>query len=149
IIINETSTLHYHAKARFAGKYHKWAKDNAFLSKLPGDIAAEKMKAARAQEILNVHMTEHKLLEHVVPYSDQLFRKAAIKWLIAMDQPIQALKHLRFKEMVDIASCATQGVKIPGHKATCTEIMHLFKSHLTKLRKKLNVHCHSLHYCLL
>ncbi|KAG1822934.1 uncharacterized protein BJ212DRAFT_1263646 [Suillus subaureus] len=94
-------------------------------------------------------MTERKLLECVVPYSDQLFRKAAIKWLIATDQPIQALEHLRFKEMVDVASRATQGVKIPGHKATHAEIMCMFKSHLTKLRKKLNVHCHSLHYCLL
>ncbi|KAG2348667.1 hypothetical protein BDR05DRAFT_873671, partial [Suillus weaverae] len=82
----------------------------------------------------------------VVPYSNQLFRKAAIKWLIATDQPIQALEHLGFKEMVDVASHATQGIKIPDCKATCTEIMHMFKSHLTKLRKKLNVCHHSSHY---
>ncbi|KAG1801824.1 hypothetical protein EV424DRAFT_1331604, partial [Suillus variegatus] len=148
-IVNETSTLRRHAEARFAGKYRKWAKDNAFLSKLPGDIAAEKMKAARAQETLNAHMTERKLSERVVPYSDQLFRKAAIEWLIATDQPIQALEHPRFKEMVDVASRATQGVKIPGRKATRAEIMRMFKSHLTKLRKKLNVRCRPPHYCLL
>ncbi|KAG2751673.1 hypothetical protein P692DRAFT_20709488, partial [Suillus brevipes Sb2] len=41
-IVNETSTLRRHAEAKFAGKYRTWAKANAFTSKLPGDIAAEK-----------------------------------------------------------------------------------------------------------
>ncbi|KAG2336760.1 hypothetical protein BDR05DRAFT_896335, partial [Suillus weaverae] len=60
-------------------------------------------------------------------------------WLIATDQPIQALEHPRFKEMVDVASCTTQGIKIPGQKATQAEIMRMFKNHLTRLKKKLNV----------
>jgi hypothetical protein len=41
--------------------------------------------------------------------------------------------------MVDIAARATNGVKIPGRKATRTEIMRMFKDHWTKLKKKLNV----------
>jgi hypothetical protein len=49
------------------------------------------------------------------------------------DQPIQALKHPRFKEMIDTTSCTTTGVKIPGCKATQAEIKHVFKDHLTKL----------------
>ncbi|KAG1823968.1 uncharacterized protein BJ212DRAFT_1215943, partial [Suillus subaureus] len=55
---------------------------------------------------------------------------AAIEWLVAMDQPIQALKHLKFQEMINVASWATNGVKIPGRKAICTKIMQIFKNHL-------------------
>ncbi|KAG2032383.1 hypothetical protein BDR03DRAFT_874095 [Suillus americanus] len=139
IIVNEPTTLRRHAEARFAGKYRKWAKANSFTLKLPGDVAAEKKKVAQAQQTIDAHVTERKISERVIPYSDQLFRKAAIEWLIATDQPIQALKHPRFKEMVDVASCATQGIKIPGQKATRAEIMRMFKNHLTQLKKKLNV----------
>ncbi|KIK32026.1 hypothetical protein CY34DRAFT_102366, partial [Suillus luteus UH-Slu-Lm8-n1] len=70
------------------------------------------------QQTIDVHVTEREISEWVIPYSDQLFQKAAIEWLIATDQPIQALEHPRFKEMVDVASRATQGVKILGRKAT-------------------------------
>jgi len=54
-------------------------------------------------------------------------------------QPIQALEHPKFKDMIDVVSRATQGVKIPGRKATRAEIMWIFKNHLTQLKKKLNV----------
>ena len=56
-------------------------------------------------------------------------------------KPIQALEHPKFKEMIDVASRATKGVKIPGRKATRAEIIHTFKDHLTKLKAKLNVGC--------
>ncbi|KAG2353316.1 hypothetical protein BDR07DRAFT_1309955, partial [Suillus spraguei] len=121
------------------GKYQQWAKANAFISKLPGNIKAEKEKTAQAQQTINAHLTECKLSEHMIPYTDKLFKKAAIEWLIATDQPIQALEHPKFKEMIDVASRAMQGVKIPGCKATRTEIMQIFKTHLTCLKVKLNV----------
>jgi hypothetical protein len=57
-------------------------------------------------------------------------------------QPIQALEHPKFKEMIDVASRATNGVKIPGRKATRGEIKHMFKDHLTKLKARLNVSTH-------
>ena len=41
--------------------------------------------------------------------------------------------------MIDVASRATKGVKIPGRKATRAEIIRTFKDHLTKLKAKLNV----------
>ncbi|KAG2029304.1 hypothetical protein BDR03DRAFT_1018576 [Suillus americanus] len=58
--------------------------------------------------------------------------------MIIIHKPIQALKHPRFKEMVDVASRATQGIKIPGRKATQAEIMRMFMNHLTQLKKTLN-----------
>jgi hypothetical protein len=55
------------------------------MSKLPGDVVAEK-KAAQAQQTIDAHMTKCKLSECVIPYSHQLFRRAAIEWLIKTDQ---------------------------------------------------------------
>jgi hypothetical protein len=44
--VNETSTLHHHAEAKFTGKYQTWPKANTFTSKLLGDLTAKKKKAA-------------------------------------------------------------------------------------------------------
>jgi hypothetical protein len=124
---------------------------------LPGDVKARKAKAESVQHTIDSHLTERKLAERVLPYSDKIFTKAAIEWLIATDQvcllcsyswaivensnmkPVQALEHPKIKEMIDITARATNGVKIPGRKATCTEIMRMFKNHLTKLKEILNV----------
>jgi hypothetical protein len=56
-----------------------------------------------------------------------------------LSQPIRALEHPKFKELIDVASRATNGVRIPGRKATRGEIKHLFKGHLTRLKAQLNV----------
>jgi hypothetical protein len=42
-------------------------------------------------------------------------------------------------EMIDIVSWATNGVKIPGRKATRADIKRMFKAHLTDLKSRLNV----------
>ncbi|KAG2369248.1 hypothetical protein BDR07DRAFT_1371562 [Suillus spraguei] len=120
VLVNEPITLDQHAEANFVGKYQTWAKANIFESMLPGDIKDHKEKA-------------------VVSYSDKLFKTAAIEWLIAMDQLIQALEHAKFKDMIDMAAHATNDIKIPGRKATCAEIMCIFKNHLTKRKVTLNV----------
>jgi hypothetical protein len=113
---------------------------------LPGDVKARKVKAECLQQTIDSHLAERKLAEQVVPYSDKFFTKAAIEWLVATDQvcllcpyslamveisikPIQALEHPKFKEMIDITAHATNSVKIPGRKATRTEIMWMFKNH--------------------
>jgi hypothetical protein len=57
-----------------------------FESKLPGDITARKKKAEQAQRTLDADMVEKKLVKRVVPYSDQLFKNAAIQWLVSTDQ---------------------------------------------------------------
>ncbi|KAG1830039.1 hypothetical protein EV424DRAFT_1301465, partial [Suillus variegatus] len=106
----ETTTLRRHAEANFVGKYRTWAKKNSFESMLPGDVRACKEKAEHDQEIITSHLTERKITERIVPYADSLFKQAAIEWLIATDQPIQAFKHPKFKEMIDVAARATNGV---------------------------------------
>ncbi|KAG1868057.1 hypothetical protein C8R48DRAFT_544498, partial [Suillus tomentosus] len=128
-------TLRRHAEAKFPGKYRKWAKEHSFESMLPGDIKARKDK----QQSINAHLTERKLTEKVVSYLDKLFKQAVIEWFVATDQPIQALEHPKFKEMIDVAARATNGIKIPGRKATRAQIVRTFKAHLTGLRNRLNV----------
>jgi hypothetical protein len=56
------------------------------VSKLPGDVAAAKKKASQNQQTIDRHLTEHKLSERVVAYSDPLFRRVAVEWLVATDQ---------------------------------------------------------------
>jgi len=68
------------------GKYRMWAKSANFEYKLPGDVAARKKEAEQAQRTLDASLVEKKLAKKVVPYSDRLFKTAAIQWLIATDQ---------------------------------------------------------------
>ncbi|KAG1747186.1 uncharacterized protein EDB91DRAFT_1048679 [Suillus paluster] len=102
ILVNEISTLHRHAEAKFSGKYRKWAKEHLFELMLPGDVKARKDDVA--QQSIDAHLTEWKLAERVVSYSDKSFKQAAIEWLVATDQPIQTLEHPKFKEMIDVAA---------------------------------------------
>ncbi|KAJ7781962.1 hypothetical protein DFH07DRAFT_728535, partial [Mycena maculata] len=143
-LVSEASTARRHMR-KHAEIYRKWCKKNDFESKLEEDIQARKKAAADAEEAksqlhqqtLEPHLQEKP--ERVVPYSDTLFRDAALEWLIATDQPIDALTHPKFKEMIDIAARAPNGVKIPGRKATREEIIDLFKRQMDNLRVRINV----------
>ena len=52
------------------------------------------------------------------------------------------MEHPAFKNMIDIAARATNGVTIPNYKQTQQAIIDLFKKNLTNLWKCLNV-CHT------
>ncbi|KAJ7730111.1 hypothetical protein DFH07DRAFT_756442, partial [Mycena maculata] len=71
--------------------------------------------------------------------TDELFLDAAIEWLIATDQPIDTLMHPKFKEMIDIAARATQGVNLPNREQTREAIIKLFHDQMTKLKIRLHV----------
>ncbi|KAJ6523122.1 hypothetical protein DFH09DRAFT_938048, partial [Mycena vulgaris] len=143
-IVADASTNRRHL-GKHATTYRMWAKKNNFESKLEEDIQARKKAAADAaeaakklqQKTLDPHLREK--LERVVPYSDTLFRDVALEWLIATDQPIDALNHPKFKEMIDVAARAHNGVRIPGRKATREEIMELFQRQMENLRVRINV----------
>jgi hypothetical protein len=118
-------------------------------------VIARKLKAEQSQSTIDGHLVEKKLTNRPVAYSDKLFRQVTIEWLVATDQvrlvlhfglpantflqPIQAFGHPKYKEMIDVASRATNGVKIPSRKATRNEIVALFKKHLTNLKSRWNV----------
>ncbi|KAF8587534.1 hypothetical protein K439DRAFT_1309410, partial [Ramaria rubella] len=80
------------------------------------------------QSALTDHFGPVPPAEIVILYSDERFKQAAMEWLIATDQPIQALEHPKFVEMIDVAAWAKNGVKVPTGKATREGIMSLFKN---------------------
>lgn len=67
--------------------YHEWAAKNNFLSMLPQDAKDRKMKAdTEKQTRLDPHLQEKKKKVPIIPYTDAIFREAAIEWLVATDQ---------------------------------------------------------------
>ncbi|KAJ7437945.1 hypothetical protein FB451DRAFT_1060662, partial [Mycena latifolia] len=142
-IVAQPTTLRRHLESDHYNVYHRWAKQNDFTSALPGDrkTAAEKKKAVAPdiQPTLDDHLKEIPPKEVIIPYSDEAFREAAIEWLVATDQPIDALEHPKFVEMIDISSRAKNGVRISGRKSTRQEILNLFQGRLEQLKDKLNV----------
>ena len=102
-LIDEITTLRRHLEASHAvhdfckfssisefssvqGKYRNWAKGANFVSKLPGDIKKRKAAVEEATRTLDRDLREKKLSEQVIPYSDKLFCRAAIEWLVVTDQ---------------------------------------------------------------
>ena len=61
--------------------------------------------------------------------------------LTILFQPLQALEHPKFHEMIAVASRAPkgEGVNIPGRKATRSHIVKLFDTHMRDLRERLSV----------
>jgi hypothetical protein len=53
---------------------------------LPGDVWSWKEAAEEVTRTLDHDLVEKKMTERIVPYSDKLFRQAAIEWLVATDQ---------------------------------------------------------------
>lgn len=139
------------------GEYRDWAKDAKFESRLEVDVAARKAAAndttkKQKQSTLDPHLEEK---ERFVPYTDANFRNAALEWLIKTDQvhiqnhhhlvfscslqPVSALEDPKFIEMINIASRATGGVKIPKRGATRAAIIDLFQKNLDDLKRRMSV----------
>ncbi|KAJ7083048.1 hypothetical protein C8R43DRAFT_832236, partial [Mycena crocata] len=143
-IVAEASTNRRHMH-KHADIYRKWAEKNDFESKLPDDVETRKKAAAEAEEAkrkleqqtLDPHLREKPA--RIVPYSDDLFKQVVLEWLIATDQPLDALTHPKFVEMIDVAARAHDGVKIPGRKATREEILNLFHQQMENLRVRIHV----------
>ncbi|KJA13111.1 hypothetical protein HYPSUDRAFT_118035, partial [Hypholoma sublateritium FD-334 SS-4] len=108
-------TLRRHMQSRHKTTYLKWCKANNFDSMLPDDAKARRTEAHEALKQTRVgdHFTtvdpadDYKKLE---PFSQDLFRDAAIQWLIETDQPISAFDHPTFQNMISVAARATKGV---------------------------------------
>ncbi|KAJ7867927.1 hypothetical protein B0H14DRAFT_2246927, partial [Mycena olivaceomarginata] len=89
------------------------------------------------QQSLDSHL--RKKTDQPAPYTDDLFREAAVEWLIDTDQPIDALTNPKFKVMIDIAVRATEGVNLPTRAQTRQQIIKTFKNQMNKLKIRLHV----------
>jgi hypothetical protein len=66
-----------------------WADKNKFISMLPKDAQKRRREvqaASEAQSRLDSHLREKPQKERVIPYTDDIFREAAIEWLVSTDQ---------------------------------------------------------------
>ncbi|PCH45151.1 hypothetical protein WOLCODRAFT_124596, partial [Wolfiporia cocos MD-104 SS10] len=108
-VVNEATTMRRHLQSVHSGTYHEWAAKNNFKSMLPNDIKKQKeAKQSDKQTQLDPHL--RKRSECIPPYSHLAFRQATIEWLVSTDQPLQALEHPAFRNMIQIAARATTGV---------------------------------------
>ncbi|KAF8800066.1 hypothetical protein BYT27DRAFT_7012753, partial [Phlegmacium glaucopus] len=92
--------------------YRKWCKQNNFESMLPKDTKARRatfLETTLRQSQVDSHFNPMKPEDKPKPYTNKLFKEAAIQWLIETDQPIQAFDHPAFQKMVETAAHATHG----------------------------------------
>ncbi len=69
--------------------------------------------AAKQQSSIEPHLEERKVKERVIPYSDALFKEAAIEWLIATDQ-VNLIVHQNMRTYrIYAASSSARTSKIP------------------------------------
>ncbi|KAF8581932.1 hypothetical protein K439DRAFT_1352584 [Ramaria rubella] len=142
-IVDEVTTLRCHIEANHKVSYEKWVRETPGAeNKLPKHLKQLKVDVKRSNELPQSSLTDHfgsaPPTEVIIPYSDERFKQAATEWLIATDQPIPAFEHPKFIEMVNIATRAKNGVKVPTGKATHKGIMSLWQ-HLHDVKACINV----------
>lgn len=94
----------------------------------------------------------------MVPFSEELFKQVSIEWLIATDQvhilllsavvtdsfylydqPLSAMEHPRFREMINLATRSKKEINTLGRKVARIQILNLFSNHLRDLKQRLAV----------
>ncbi|KAI0688702.1 hypothetical protein BC835DRAFT_1284155, partial [Cytidiella melzeri] len=135
-------TLRRHLEAMHKAQYHEWALADSFQSKLPRDVKKskeEERNIREQQQTLDAHLRELPKPERVVSYSDAAYRRAAIQWIAATDQPISALEHPEYQKMIQIVARANKTVPIPDRKASRAEIIAQFHEQMNALKERLKV----------
>ncbi|KAH8981829.1 hypothetical protein EDB86DRAFT_2768185, partial [Lactarius hatsudake] len=137
-------TLRRHAASLHPRRYRKWCQENKFESMLPDDTKQRRQAALdknlkTLQSSVTDHFKPQNESERPIPYSDKAFMCAAIEWLIDGDLPLQVFSRPSFKRMIDIASRATRGVKLPSPWRTRGHIIKTFKQQMCLLKEWLNV----------
>ncbi|CAK5280783.1 unnamed protein product [Mycena citricolor] len=132
--VKDNTTRRRHLERFHQEKYNQWCLDRQFQSKLP-DMSAARRKAE------NEAKTQGRLDGHLAPrvretvFTQEKWTSAAVKWLVATDQPLSVFQNAYFQAMIDLSSRAPPGcVEIPSRKVVCAAIIGMFKEGLFKLR---------------
>ncbi|EPQ59870.1 hypothetical protein GLOTRDRAFT_24866, partial [Gloeophyllum trabeum ATCC 11539] len=88
-------------------EYRLWCSQNNFVSMIKDDVEARKAQAAtqQDQQTLDSHIRSTPR-SSVITYSDESFKELAVKWLVRTDQPLSALEHPAFVDMIEMAAKA-------------------------------------------
>ncbi|KAI9431704.1 hypothetical protein H4582DRAFT_1822019 [Lactarius indigo] len=135
-LTNKHSTLRCHAAACH---YRKWCDLNHFDSMLPQDSKKRKRVEKDRQSLVINHFGPEDLTMRPISFSDKALQTAALEWMVATNQPIQAFKNATFKKMLDIASRANWNIRLPSPKQSRAQIIKMFKQQLHSLQDRLNV----------
>lgn len=143
VLSYEHSTLRRHAASLHLRRYKRWCKENKFESMLPDDTRQRREAALdKGAKILQSTITRHfqpeNAAEKPIAYSEKAFACAAIEWLIEANIPPQVLDSPSFKRMVDLASRANHGVKLPSPRQTRGRVIKMFKQQMCLLKERLN-----------
>ncbi|KAJ3725607.1 hypothetical protein DFJ43DRAFT_1002611, partial [Lentinula guzmanii] len=136
--VKDTTTVWRHLESQHAGEYKKWCSENGFQSMLPKDAKQQKL----LQSTLNGNMVKVKPKVPVIPYSHANFLQAMLEWMIATDQPLWALQHPAYQNMIHVASWAMTTIQIPNRKVTRQEIMNMFWKFIEDTKGRFNVMLH-------
>ncbi|KAF8220071.1 hypothetical protein L208DRAFT_1335863, partial [Tricholoma matsutake] len=82
-------TLRRHMESNHKVVYQTWAEKNKFSSMLLRDAqkcCRDAQAASEVQSCLDSHLREKPQKERMVPYTNEIFHEAAIKWLVSTDQ---------------------------------------------------------------
>ncbi|KAH9048196.1 hypothetical protein EDB84DRAFT_330541 [Lactarius hengduanensis] len=144
ILSYEHSTLRRHAASLHLRRYKRWCKENKFESMLPDDTKRRREAALdKGAKILQSTITHHfqpeNAAEKPIAYSDKAFSCAAIEWLIEANIPPQVFDRPSFKRLVDLASRANHGVKLPLPRQTRGRVIKMFKQQMCLLKERLSV----------
>ncbi|KAJ3979338.1 hypothetical protein F5890DRAFT_1421504, partial [Lentinula detonsa] len=132
------SSARRHLASAHRSMYEKFCKDNRFASMLPSD-RKDALENKLSQSSLDDVVVKLDCKIPAVPYTEENFARAAFEWLVATDQPLWALQNKTFHKMIEIASRASSGVKIPSCKLTRQGIMDMFWEIMRSLKNRLHV----------
>ncbi|KAI9440271.1 hypothetical protein F5148DRAFT_989071 [Russula earlei] len=88
------------------GPYRCWCKSSDFYLMLPKDAKTrhkEALDKVMEQSQVNDHFHPMNPDDRPTPYSDEVFKEAALQWLIKTDQ-ITTFEHPSFLNMINIVS---------------------------------------------
>ncbi|KAF6742591.1 hypothetical protein DFP72DRAFT_830399, partial [Ephemerocybe angulata] len=111
--------------------YDKWCERTGFTTMLPKAVASKGCSIETQRPMPSKPSTATSFPIQPAPMSSStvsaLFQQAAEEWLIMTNQPIDALSHPKFHELIQVAAArATDGVTIPEKRAVRESIIRRF-----------------------
>ncbi|KZS86735.1 hypothetical protein SISNIDRAFT_420588 [Sistotremastrum niveocremeum HHB9708] len=137
--VADYSTRRGHMERFHREAYLAWCKANTFLSMLPKDSKARREGQKGGKQTSLNENWEGQQRDVVIPYTHQTFIDVAREWLISTDQPLSAMDHPKFREMIHTAARAKNGVKIPRHQDVRKGILEAFRRQMREMKKRLSV----------
>ena len=81
-------------------------------------------------------------IPRVTPYSDAAFLRATTRFIIDTNQSLRVTEESSFKDMIDLAARAKNGVTVPSRKTVRKDIITCWKESVASIKGDLKVRVH-------